>query len=264
MKLNRAIFNRAGDAPPFAVRNQGDRAVVYVYDEISPWGIDGAEFAREIDKLTANVIEVRINSPGGYVSDTAVMVNALKRHPARVEAFIDGLAASSATHIAIAADHVQMAENAFFVIHNPWSFALGDAAELRKQADVLDKFRDVIAAQYVAKSGKTPEQIAEWMNAETWFDANEAKAQGFIDQIGDKVEAQASYDLSIFNNTPAQLNSGGQPKTKREIERVLRDAGLSRQQAAALVSNGYAALDQRDADAAASIIKRNINILTGE
>jgi len=160
-----------------------------LYDAIGCCGLNAEDFAKELKALKAKTINLRINSPGGDVFAARAMVAAIRdvRASGRsVIAHIDGLAASAATYVAIAADEVRAEPGSFFMIHNAWGLAIGNADELRETAALLDKVDDTIVADYAKKTGKTDDQIRSWMAAETWFTAEEAQAEGFIDSV--KVE----------------------------------------------------------------------------
>lgn len=186
-------------------------AEVYIYDDIGEgWlgGISAKHFADEIKKLGAmNTINVRINSGGGSVFDGTAMYNTLVRNSARVVVDVDGLAASIASIIAMAGDEIRMASNAFMMIHDPWIVAGGSAEDLRKQADLLDKARDVLIDTYVAQTGQDNDKVSELMHAETWMTADEARELGFIHSISDELDMAASIDTSKhkYRNVPAAL-----------------------------------------------------------
>lgn len=210
-------------------------AVIRIYDEIGWWGVTAEQFADELSQLEASVINLHINSPGGDVFDGHAIYNALKQHPARVVTRIDALAASIASVIALAGDEVHMAANALFMIHNPWTFAMGDADDMRKHAEILDKVGGTIAQTYKAKTGKSADEIAAWMAAETWFNADEAIEAGFVDEkFGDEAEedqaAQAGFDLSIFNNAPglADTQEGDPAEADDQTELIAARARLTR------------------------------------
>ncbi len=227
----------------------GDEAEVVLYDEIGFWGVTAEQFREELQGIDASTIHLRINSPGGNVFDALAMFNSLREHPARIVSHIDGLAASAATVVALGGDEVRMAANAFFMIHDPWLLTVGNAEQLRKDADLLDKITGSIVETYRGKTGGTAEEVKAWMTAETWFNATEAAEAGFVDALDSNEEedlaaaAAALFDLSIFNHVPEALTArGSEPKepTRRELEKALRDAGLSRSAAARMVARGLA------------------------
>lgn len=185
----------------YEIRNAADDvAEVFIYDDIgeSFWteGVTAKNFLNELAGITAPRINLHLNSPGGSVFDGVAIYNALKRHPAQVVSHIDGLAASIASIIALAGDRVVMASNSLFMIHNPWGGVQGDANEMRKMADVLDKIRDTLAATYMERTGMEREAVLAAMDAETWYNASEAYAAGFVDEVGTEIKAAASFDLS--------------------------------------------------------------------
>lgn len=184
---------------------------IYVYGNIGDkWDEDGviaSEMVRDIAAIEADEIALRINSYGGSVPDGLAIYNALKRHPATVNVFVDGVAISCASYIAMAGDTVTMAKNAQMMIHAPWSYAYGNAVELREQADVLDRYAKATASAYADKSGKTYEEALALLTdgKDHWFLADEAVAEGFADAVGEEIAVAASlahsFDLSRFKPT---------------------------------------------------------------
>lgn len=200
---------------PYEIKSHGDTAEVLLYGDIgpSPWGegIDAKQFAEDLAALKVDSIVARINSAGGDVFHGAAIHNALKRHKAEVHVVIDGLAASAASGIAMAGDTIEMAANALLMIHNPWTIALGDAGELREVADTLDKVKDTSVTTYHDRTGIDREKLSQWMDDETWFTAEEAETEGFIDRISDRPAVAASVAPERFTNTPASLLATRKP-----------------------------------------------------
>ena len=187
----------------YKIEAKANVADVFIYDEISWFGISADDFVKDLNAVDASLIKVHLNTPGGNVFDGVAIHNALKQHKAKVETYIEGLAASIGSIIALAGETVYMAKNAFFMIHEPWIIAVGDSTDLRKTADVLDKIRGTLVQTYVDKTGKDEKQVDEWVKAETWFTAEEAKDAGFIDEIIDEEkEPENKYDLGIYDNAP--------------------------------------------------------------
>lgn len=140
-------------------------------------------------------LDVRINSPGGYVMEGLAIYNALVREQKKgrkVTTHIDGLAASMASVIAMAGDDIIMADNALIMIHNPWDCACGDANELRRAADKLDRLRDQIVGIYSGQTGITAADLIPMLDEETWFTAEQALDQNFITEITGAATASAS------------------------------------------------------------------------
>lgn len=188
-----------------------DRAEILIYDEIGEdlWGggITAERIARDLAAIKAPRIDVRINSGGGSVFEGNAIYNALVRHPARVETYIDGIAASIASVIAMAGDRIHIAANAFVMIHNPHGIAWGEAADLRKMADTLDTVRGSLIGTYASRTGQDAAQIEAWMDAETWFNAEEAVEHGFADEIveGREIDGRIAASLSTYRNLPPAL-----------------------------------------------------------
>jgi ATP-dependent Clp endopeptidase proteolytic subunit ClpP len=167
-------------------------AEVSIYDEIGFGGVTAKAFLAELKKLSGQRVHLRINSVGGSVVEGAAIYNALRRHKGGLVVHIDALAASMASVIAMAGDETLIAGNALVMIHNPWGMTMGDADELRKEADILDKLKKTLVNAYTRKTGRDAEEIARMMDDETWMDATEAVALGFADAVEDDLEAAAS------------------------------------------------------------------------
>lgn len=197
-----------------------DEAEIYLYDEIGGWGVTAKSFIDAVRATGAKRINLRINSPGGSVFDGLAIYNFLRGQDVTVQ--IDGLAASISSIIALAGKTVRMAGNGFFMIHNPWGGAVGEADEMRQTADLLDKIRDSLVGTYAAKTGKDHDTIKEWMNSETWFSAAEAKEAGFVDEVTDEIAFAAS--TRSFRNAPDALKAVS--KTAPQAARRAFDKGV--------------------------------------
>lgn len=191
-------------------------AEIYLYDEIGGWGITAQQFARDLKALGDIArIDLRIHSPGGDVFAGMAIYNLLKSHPARVDVYIDGLAASMASVIAMAGDTVHMPENAMMMVHKPWGIQGGDADDMRRYADLLDKVEDSLVSAYVNKTGKTEDDIKALLKEETWMTGREAVEAGFADQITEPLAAAAqltSQRMQEFNHMPEALHNLMQPR----------------------------------------------------
>lgn len=261
-RSSRSPFARS--TPDFAIRAIADgEAEVLLYDEIGFWGVLAKDFVPQLKAVDASTIHLRINSPGGDVFDGLTMYNALKEHPAKVITHVDGIAASIASIIALAGDEVRMAKNAFYMIHEPWTFTIGNAEQLRKDAEVLEKISGQLVGTYVRQSEGDEDEVKEWMRAETWFTADEAKDAGFADVVVDDAPAAENrFDLSVFSHVPRELAARASAPTKRDLERALRDAGLSRSDAKAILAGGFQAVEQRDAAEMHAGLRELITTLT--
>lgn len=186
-------------------------ADIYIYDEIGYWGITAKQFVKDLQALgDITQINLHINSPGGDVFDGIAIFNALKNHGASITVHIDGLAASMASVIAMVGNPVIMPENTMMMIHKPWGFAGGDANDMRDYADLLDKVENVLIPAYVAKTGKSAEEVAAMLDDETWMDGKECLALGFADQVTPSLQAMAcihSKRIEDFEKMPNSIRN---------------------------------------------------------
>jgi ATP-dependent Clp protease, protease subunit len=190
----------------FDFRAQAKGAEIVIYDEIGAFGIPAKAFLDELKALGPIAeLTIRINSPGGSVFDGVAIYNALKRHDAAITVWIDGIAASIASMIAMAGDEVVMPENAMLVLHDPSGLVAGTASDMRAMAEALDRMKAGMVAAYRDKSGRDDAEIEELMRDETWFSAEEAVALGLADRVEQPVAMAAHFDLSRFRNPPPQL-----------------------------------------------------------
>lgn len=188
------------------------RIEIEVYGDIGFWGITAADFVRDLKARDdgTSPITVAINSPGGDLFDGFAIHNALQRLGERVTARIDGACYSAASVIASGARHVAMADNALFMIHNPWAYAAGDSEELRKVADVMDQAFDGIVASYRHRPLTIDDaELRRLIAAETWLTAAEAKELGFVDEVigGGTVKASLGQGrlLNRYQHPPKEL-----------------------------------------------------------
>ena len=192
----------------YTIRARASGAEVLIYDEIGAYGVTAKGFLAELGAMANDAaIDLRLNSPGGSVFDAVAIFNALKRHSGEITVWIDGIAASAASYIAMAGDSVVMPQNAFLMIHDPSGLVVGTAEDMRSTAEALDKVKGSLIQGYAAKSGKPDGEIAALMAAETWLDAEEALALGLIDRIAEPVKLAASFDIARFRNAPAELTT---------------------------------------------------------
>jgi ATP-dependent protease ClpP protease subunit len=177
----------------YAIQQTADgEAEITLFDEIGFGGTSAKAFISDLKKLSGQRVHLRINSVGGSVVEGTAIYNALRRHKGGLTVHVEALAASMASVVAMAGDEVAIADNALLMIHNPWSMSMGDADDLRKEADVLDKLKSTLVNAYKRKTGMDANEISDMMNEETWLGAEEAVALGFADYIEDGMEAAAS------------------------------------------------------------------------
>lgn len=199
----------ASEKKPYSIRNlAGGEADVMLYGEIGWLGTTADEFVADIKALSASQINLHLSSPGGSVWDGIAIMNALRAHPAPVTVYVDSLAASIASVIAMAGDRVVARQGAEFMIHEASGLAVGNAEEMREMAELLDRQSDKIAGIYAARAGGSVEDWRAAMKRETWFSAQEAVDAGLADEVDaptresergpGELAVAASWDLSVF------------------------------------------------------------------
>ena len=212
--------NASPSRPWYSVRNLADgEAEVFIYDFIGfdPFfgGVSAGDFVRDVRAINARKILLRINSPGGDISEAVTIRNALIEHPAQIETHVDGLAASAASWVGLAAEKVIMSTHAMMMIHEPWFMVEGDADFLRHQADVLNKFGEDIAKMFQEKAGGSSGKWRDAMREETWYSDEEAVGAGLADEVASGESAPENrYDpaiLQLFKHTPGHLTKNPEP-----------------------------------------------------
>lgn len=248
----------------FEIINKADKAEIWIYEQIGEdwWTGEGTTakgFQKELAGIKSSQIDLHINSPGGEVFDGITIYNLIKQHPATVTTYIDGLAASIASVIALAGDKVIMAENAQFMIHNPMGglmfFGTEDVLdeEYVKLKSALSAVKGSILNAYAKKTGRESDELSAWMKAETWMSSGQAMEYGFVDDITDKMDLAActkfipAMQKAKFKNIPENLSGSKQTPTAREAEKALRDVGFTQAQAKVVLAEGLKGF-QRDVD----------------
>lgn len=193
----------------FKAEQTGDEATLYLYDTIVSddyfGGVSAISFAKALAAIKAPVVHLRINSPGGDVFAARAMEQAIREHDSKIIAHIDGYAASAASYVALAADEVVMGAGAFYMIHKAWTMAWGNSDDLLATAALLEKVDAALVDTYAKETGQTAQQLIDWMAAETWFNAEEAVANGFADRVADAApKAKATWNLAAYAHAPTQ------------------------------------------------------------
>ncbi len=212
---------------------KGEAAHIYLYDVIDAWfGVSAQMMVDALKSASGKTVHLHINSPGGDVFESVAMATAIAAHDGDVIAHIDGVAASAATRVALAAKEVRIADSGLMMIHNSWTIAWGNSEEIRKTADLLDKVDTGIVADYARKTGASDQQIRDWMAAETWFNAQEALDNKFVDAIDATTQGAANkaWDLSAYQNAPKRQEPAPADAVAAQIanrERKLRLLNLT-------------------------------------
>ena len=194
--------------PTRAIRSAHGEAEMFLYGEIGPFGISAKEFADELADLgDVPEITLHINSPGGDAFDGVAIFNSLVQHPATIIVRVDGIAASAASLVAMAGDRIEMAENAFLMVHEPMTLTMGNASEHRSVADILENLTDSYVNTYANRRNLSTDEVAKLLAGETWLSASEAVEAGFADEVLAVPAIAASIAKGRFSKTPASLLS---------------------------------------------------------
>lgn len=193
----------------FAVTKNA-KSELYLYDAIGKDffgdGITAQTVMEELKKCSGSQLDIYVNSPGGSVFEGLAIYNQLKRWKGKKVVHIDGIAASIASVVAMAGDEINIASNGMMMIHQAWGGTVGNADEMRKFADSLEKIDATLLDTYVARTGGNKKQIQEWMTAETWMTADEAVSRKFATKKTADKAIEASFPmLDKFQNVPESL-----------------------------------------------------------
>lgn len=189
----------------YSLEKDDKTATLNIYGDITScdYGVGVKKLSKELDAMKdVQSINVYINSYGGEVAEGLAIYNALRRHKAKIRTYCDGFACSSASVIFMAGDERIMYESSLLMIHNAWTYTQGNAAELRKQADDLEKITQASVEAYKANSTLEEDEIKKLMDEETWILPEEAIEYGFatgIEKTKDTEKASQSVRLQLFN-----------------------------------------------------------------
>ena len=222
--MPRKILDFKAKGKPFQIRSESaTKAEIIIYAPIgqSFWeeSVSAKDFSDQLNKLepTVNEISVRINSPGGDVFDGIAIYNRLKQHKAKKIIYIDGLAASIASIIALAGDEIIIGEGALYMVHLPWTFAWGNRMDFDNVTNRLMDVEEQLINIYAKKTKLDKSEIRAMLEAETWMDADQAIEKGFVDK---KAEDSLPIAASIFDKQ--WINK--KPKTYKSETKVVAQA----------------------------------------
>jgi ATP-dependent Clp protease protease subunit len=196
--------NRPKLKPQFRAALQADGTLeLLVYEDIGvDWWTGGGVTAKtvkdQIDQAGPfNTITVRINSPGGDAFEGVAIFNILRSSGKPVNVFVDGIAASAASIIAMAGDTRVMGAGSMLMIHNAWSSCVGYAEDMRKMADTLDKVSASVAETYISRAGVTKAKAKELMDSESWLSASESLELGLATAIAEPDEEETAAAMAL-------------------------------------------------------------------
>lgn len=219
-----------------AAANKDEPQTLLIFDEIGFWGVQAKDFVRDLAAVESKTLNVEINSPGGDVFAGLAIYNALKSSGKEVVTKVMGVAASAASVIFMAGDKRIAPKNTFVMVHNPWSFAVGNADELRETADTLDKIGSSLRGIYTAGTGLSDEEVGEMLSKDTWLTADEAHEKGFVTEVVEEVQAKASFDMAraeLPDNVKAVFTLANESTPSQEGEQTVEGEGAEQEQAPA-------------------------------
>jgi ATP-dependent protease ClpP protease subunit len=228
------ILDFKKSAHPFEIRNKtATKAEIVIYGAIGQGffedAISAKQFSDELKKLpdTIKDLDVRINSPGGDVFDGIAIYNRLKQHKAKKKIYIDGLAASIASVIALAGDEIVMGEGALYMVHLPWSWAVGNRNDLENTINRLMDVEEQMVSIYTKKTKMSRSEIKAMLEKETWLDADQSIELGFVDsKMEETVPIAASvFDKAQWINKRPELKYSETAVAKKEIKNLKDEIG---------------------------------------
>lgn len=186
----------------YAFKNETEVASIKIYDEIASdgWGISVKDIDEQIKDLGNKPLDIHINSYGGEVFEGFAIYNTLKDYKGYKTVYIDGIAASIASVIAMCGDKIVMSKASMLMIHNASGFAYGNAEEMQKVVNALEQINSVIRGIYVAKTGMSEDEIKNLMDNETYLQPQECLEYGFIDEIKEESESSDEETTTAINN----------------------------------------------------------------
>lgn len=217
----------------YALEDKDRTADLYIFGDISEWpwrekDRDAYSIVKELQALDADEVNVHINSYGGDVSEGLAIYNTLKNSKAKVKTYCDGFACSAASVVFMAGDERVMNSASLLMIHNAWSYGYGNAEELRKQAEDLDKITQASVNAYLSRVNITEKELKDKMDAESWITAQEALESGFATEVieDEKEGVSQSAFWAIRNRLLAK--EGIAPAQNGVLEAELDEAELER------------------------------------
>lgn len=205
----------------YALEKTEKKASLYIFGSISSWPYrekdkDAYAIVKELSELDVDEIDVHINSTGGAVAEGLAIYNVLKNSDMKITTYCDGFACSAASVVFMAGDERIMNEASLLLIHNAWTYGQGNAAELRKQAEDLDKITQASVKSYMRHVNITEEELKEMMNEETWIPAEDAKKMGFATKVLEEKVDEANQ--SAMENIRERLLSPMATLEEKEIK----------------------------------------------
>ena len=209
----------------YTIAKAETETTIYIMDQIGEWGTQAKDLIQDIAEITTDKINLHIDSPGGSITDGLVIYNALKSHPAEVDVYIDGIAASIASIIILAGDNIYIPENGAVMVHLPMiSYMEGaNRIELGDAMDLLVQYEKVLKGIYQRHTSQEDKTISSWFEKDTWFFGQDAVDAGLATQVVDKVKIAAKYDVAKYNFT-SQHPAGEETNNNTEEKHIMEKA----------------------------------------
>ena len=180
-------------------------------------GTTSSAFVEALDAIPkGKPVSLYVNSEGGSIKDGLEIYNAIKRRAADVTCYVDGYALSIASVIPLAASKVISPKGSVWMLHKPWTAQQGNADDMRKAAEMLDKHEQALVAIYAEETGQSPDQIRQDLTNETWFTGEEAVAYGLADESIDAPVTLAALDSSRFRRMPVAMGQVAPANTEKK------------------------------------------------
>ena len=199
----------------FEIKDEASSATIYIYGTIGDdwWSEDDSNRAKDLsqklDELSPKPIDIRIDSAGGDVYEGFAIASAIQRYEGPTHAYVDGMAASAASYIALMADKISINDYAMIMIHNAWTYTSGNRNDLRAVAERLEGLDSTIAGIISKRSGLTLEETIAAMDAETWYTGEQALEAGMVDEVIETEERMAAcIDIAMepaFKHVPKNV-----------------------------------------------------------
>lgn len=237
-RLLQLALQNAADSGRLQVQMNGDAAAIYLKGVISAdFGVGAEDLRAGLQQAAGAPVKLYVNSPGGDVFEGREMQALIAGYGGKVTAVVQGMAASAATLLTMAASEVHITKGSRYMIHNGWTIMMGDRHVAKATLELLSSFDAELASEYAAKSGATVAQATAWMDAETWFTAEQAVENKFADQVLTNTQnaaMRAAWNLAAYSNAP-QLEADPAQLQAATAEQQQRIARLNRSRLAALL-----------------------------
>ena len=197
----------------YSLYQEEKKADIYIYGDITSWPwyedeVSSYTLSKELQELgDVEEINIFINSYGGEVAEGLAIYNALKRHNAKINTYVDGFACSIASVIFMAGDNRYMSDTSLLMIHNAWTYTHGNAEELKKQAEDLEKITQASINAYMKHLNIEEEELKELMDNETWLNSTDAIEKGFASELIEPEDSLVA-NQSIRNKVSQKLTQG--------------------------------------------------------